>query len=452
MKKRLIILLTAFLLPSILSAQNPIIQTCYTADPAPLVYNDTVFLYTGHDEDDAPENKFLMKDYRLFSSTDMVNWTDRGTPLPVNAFEWSGGDANAAQCIERNGKFYWYVSTHDKGDPGVAIGVAVADNPAGPFKDAIGRPLLTNSQTKYAKHGWDDLDPTVFIDDEGQAYLYWGNNACYWVKLNDDMISYSGPVNALDIQDKRAFGPDFEEAPWAYLRNGLYYLIYASGILENIRYATAHCPTGPWKYRGIAMDYVRTKSGTNHPGIIDYRENSYFFYHKAGLPGGHDKRRSVCVEQFTYNADGTIPEIKPTAVGILKPVDNLNPFVRTEAETMAWAEGVKTEPCTQGGMNLTGIDNGDYIKVRAVDFGNGAKSFTACVASIASGRTIELHIDRADGAIIGKLPVSGTGGWDKWKTLTTKIKKVESIHDLYFVFRGKSKDALFKWDYWLFNK
>lgn len=430
-------------------AQNPIFQTFFSADPAPLVYKDTLFLYVGHDEDNAPENTYTMRDYRLFSTTDMVNWTDRGTPLPITEFAWSGLDANAAQCIERNGKFYWYISTRDKTDTGVAIGVAVSDKPTGPFKDALGHSLIKNSQTTYNKNSWDDLDPTVFIDDDGQAYLTWGNNACYWVKLNEDMISYSGKIHFYDIDDKREFGPDFEEAPWTYKRNGMYYLMYAANFPEDIRYAMSKGPIGPWKYQGVVMEKLNTKSNTNHAGVIDYKGHSYFFYHKAVLPGGHDKRRSVCVDEFAYNADGTIPTIKATEAGISKPLHNLNPFQRTEAETMAWGEGIETQPSTDGGMLVTDISNGDYIKVRSVDFGAGATLFTACVNATLKGGTIDIRLDKPDGLSVGKLTVSTTN--KQWKNQTTKIKGATGVHDLYLVFTAKATEKPFLFDYWTFG-
>lgn len=161
--------------------QRPIIQTKYTADPAPLVYNDTVFLYTSHDEDDAMG--FKMQDWLLYSSTDMVNWTEHGAVASLKDFAWVPYDngAWAVQCVERNGKFYLYCPM-----PGnVGIGVLVADSPYGPFKDPIGKPLIKNSNH--------DIDPTVMIDDDGQAYMYWGNPKVYYVRLNDD-ISYSGEI------------------------------------------------------------------------------------------------------------------------------------------------------------------------------------------------------------------------------------------------------------------
>jgi arabinoxylan arabinofuranohydrolase len=172
-----------------LKAENPIIQTNYTADPAPMVYRDTVFLYTTHDEDVTVRNFFTMNDWKCYSSTDMVNWTDRGTILRYTDFSWSRGDAWAGQCVHRNGKFYFYVPVNQK-NGGNAIGVAVSDSPTGPFKDAIGKPLLT---------GYGYIDPTVFIDDDGQAYLYWGNPHLWYAKLNPDMVSYDQSVGVVSV-------------------------------------------------------------------------------------------------------------------------------------------------------------------------------------------------------------------------------------------------------------
>ena len=273
--KKLKFIFTLVYVSFIANGQNPIIQTKYTADPAPIIYKDTLFLYVGHDEDNAPSNTFLMREYSLFTTTDMVNWTAQKTPLKTSDFKWSAGDASAAQCIERNGKFYWYISTLNRNSPGVSIGVAVSDTPYGPFKDAIGKALVTNNMTTFGKHSWDDLDPTVMID-KGQAYLYWGNNACYWAKLNTDMVSLSSPITALNIFDKNAFGPDFEEAPWVYKKNDMYYMTYASNVVESIHYTTSKTPEGPWKYGGLLMPHSG-KSGSNHPAIIDYKGNSYFF-------------------------------------------------------------------------------------------------------------------------------------------------------------------------------
>ena len=159
-------------------------------------------------------------------------------------------------------------------------------------------------------------------------------------------------------------------------------------------------------------------SFTNHTGIIDFNGHSYFFYHDGALQkggsvpsNGDGYHRSVCLEEFKYNSDGSFPTIAQTTAGP-QAIANLNPFLQTEAETIAWESGVQTEVTsdTGGGMDVTSINNGDYIKVRSVDFGTGATSFDARVASSTSGGNIELHLDSLTGTMIGTCAVSGTGG------------------------------------------
>jgi arabinoxylan arabinofuranohydrolase len=429
-------------------AQNPIIQTIYTADPAPMVYHDTVWLYTGHDEDKS--TWFTMKDWQLFSSTDMVNWTHHASPLSLKTFSWATKDAWAGQCIYRNGKFYWYVPMNAKG-LGMSIGVAVSDRPDGPFVDAIGKPLLHT--------GNGDIDPTVFIDGDGQAYLYWGNPYLKYVKLNEDMISFSGDVVTVPLTkegfnvrykdaDKRP--SSYEEGPWLYKRKSLYYLLYpAGGVPEHLAYSTSPTATGQWKYRDTIMTIIK-KGGafTNHPGLIDYKGKNYLFYHNGALPGGGGFTRSVCVDEFQYNKDGTIPRVEPTVAGV-KAVSNLNPYKWTEAETIAWEEGVETISDNAMGMYVTDIDNDDYIKVRSVDFKKGAKFFEADVAS-ASGGTIEIHLDSRDGDLIGTCNLKNTGNLQTWATQSFEVKKVKGVHNVYFVFKGGEGD-LFNFNRWKFN-
>ena len=193
-RRKAVFAITACLTTMSLQAQNPIIQTSYTADPAPMVHNGTVYVYTSHDEDQTIKNFFTMNDWRCYSSTDMVNWTDHGAVLSYKDFKWSRGDAWAGQCIYRNGKYYYYLPVNQK-NGGNTIGVAVSDSPTGPFKDAIGKPLLA---------GYGYIDPTVFIDDDGQVFLYWGNPNLWHVKLNEDMVSYDQEYGIVkeDLKDK----------------------------------------------------------------------------------------------------------------------------------------------------------------------------------------------------------------------------------------------------------
>ncbi|WP_182904220.1 carbohydrate-binding protein, partial [Microbispora sp. H10830] len=217
---------------------------------------------------------------------------------------------------------------------------------------------------------------------------------------------------------------------------------------EFIAYSTATSPTGPWTYRGTIMP-TQGSSFTNHPGIIDYQGGSYFFYHNGALPGGGGYTRSVAVEKFTYNADGTIPTINMTTTGAPQ-IGTLNPYTRQEAETIAWESGVETEASNEGGMNVGFIDNGDYIKVKGVGFGTGATSFSARVASGAGGGKIELRRDSATGTLMGTCDVPGTGGWQTWTTVSCPVTGATGTHDLYLKFTGGS-GYLFNLNWWQFT-
>src|SRR4051812_10769686 len=432
------------LLPGVARADNPIVQHVYTADPAPLVYNGRVYLYTGHDEDNS--TYFTMRNWRVWSSADMVNWTDHGSPMSLSTFSWASSDAWAGQAVYRNGKFYWYVPVR-MSNGAQAIGVGVADSPTGPFHDALGRPLIQNAE----------IDPTVYIDTDGQAYLFYGNPHLWYVRLNTDMTSYSGSPTQIPLTTA-GFGTRagdanrptlYEEGPWFYKRNGLYYMVFAAKCCsEFIAYSTSPGPTGPWTYRGTIMP-TQGSSFTNHPGVIDFNGGSYFFYHNGALPGGGGYTRSVAVEKFAYNADGTFPTINMTATGAPQ-VGTLDPYVRQEAETIAWGSGVETQPSSEGGMNVSQIENGDSIKVKGVAFGTGAGSFSARVASASSGGRIEAHLDSATGTLAATCTVAGTGGWQTWTTVSCPVSAATGTHDLYLRFTGGS-GSLFNLNWWQFT-
>jgi arabinoxylan arabinofuranohydrolase len=427
------------------SADNPIVQHVYTADPAPVVYGDEVYLCTSHDEDVTIDNFFTMDDWFVFSTKDMVNWTDHGSPLSWETFSWASANHSwAPHCVSRNGKFYFFVPVSD------AIGVAVADSPLGPFEDAIGKPLLS---------GYQYIDPTVHIDADGQAYLFFGNPKLWYVKLNEDMTSFSGQIQQIP-NTAESFGTRngdanrptlYEEGPWFYKRNDLYYMVYATGpVPESIGYSTSSAPLGPWIHRGIIMGREPGLAFTNHAGVVDFKGHSYFFYHTEELPGGGGYKRSVAVEEFTYNTDGSFPEISKTDDGVTDSVAPLIPYYRTEGETMAWGENVEVEDCDAGGRDVSNIENGDYIKVESVDFLTGATKFEASVASAGAGGTIELHLDSEGGALVGTCSVSPTGGWQMWSTISCDVTGAEGVHDLFLVFKGGS-GSLFNLDYWQFT-
>lgn len=452
-----------FLIPAWTSAQNPFVQTWFTSDPAPMVHDGTMYVYTGHDEDKA--DFFWMQEWRVYSTNDMVNWQDHGSPLALESFSWADDRAWASQCIERDGKFFWYICAHSKLSGGMAIGVAVGDSPTGPFRDAIGKPLFENGS-------WDHIDPTVLIDDNGQAWLMWGNPQLYYLKLNRDMISYEGELGRIEmteeafgapVMNKREKGKQYKdsyvEGPWLMKKPTLqgikkkskgYYLLYAAGgVPEHISYSTAPSPLGPWKYAGEIMPLCDTNSFTNHCGVADYKGHSYFFYHTGKLPEGGGFGRSVAVEEFHYNNDGSFPTIMPTDEGV-KPVATFNPYRKVEAETMAFSRGVKTEQNEAVGVYVTDVHNGDYIKLQDVDFGaKGPSTFSACVASGLRGGSIELHVDSIGGRELVHLDVPGTGGWEQWQTLSANLKEtVTGTHDLYLTFKGRKGPKLFNIDWW----
>lgn len=442
------------------TAQNPIIQTWYTPDPAPFVHNDTVFLFVDHDEDDA--QYFKMKDWQLYSTTDMVNWTYRGTPISTETFQWAkqGDNAWASQAVERNGKWYWYTCAEDTTVHIHGVGVAVADSPVGPYVDPLRKPLVPGD--------WGYIDPSVFIDDDGQAYLFWGNNGLWYAKLNEDMISLGSKVTPVEgLNDPAAFGPlvmkmdyqekkekmktNFEEGPWVFKRNGLYYLVYAAGgVPEHMAYSTSKSIDGPWKFQGRIMDEAEN-SFTIHGGSIEYHGRNFMFYHNGILPNGEGFRRSTCIEEFAFDKNGKIPFIPFTKEGVRTPVRNLSPYQRVEAETMAYSFGLKTDRKAGTQHHITSIHNGDWLKIRSVDFGEkGATNFSASVATMAQDGCIELRMDALGGKVIGSLEVSPTGGQDKWEIQSTKLDTVTGVHDLYLLFKG-NEGELFNVDYWIFN-
>lgn len=299
--------------------ENPIVTSHYTADPSARVFNDTLYVYPSHDRDDA--KTFSMQDYHVYSTTDMVNFTHRGLCFDaLKESKWATRYAWAPDCVERNGKYYLYYPTDQK-----HIGVAVSDTPTGPFRDAIGKPLISiNSPGVVCNR--DFIDPCVFVDDDGQAYLFVGQNDVCCVKLNDDMVSYDHTGGRRDARGVETGVHvidgvfEFFEAVWVHKHNGKYYMSYSNGSKNGkapeIAYAMADSPMGPYEYKGVILAPV--SSGTNHHSIVEYRGQWYLFYHNSDLSRFRNPelrreykyRRSMCVERLEYNEDGTIKPVR----------------------------------------------------------------------------------------------------------------------------------------------
>ncbi len=439
----------------------PLFQTKYTADPSPLVVGDRLFLFTSHDAspEDIPDVNekssagFFMYDWLLWSTTDMVNWTEHGAVASLKDFPWRSREngAWAIQTVERNGKYYLYAPLHGHG-----IGVLVADSPYGPFKDPLGKPLV------WDQSNWYDIDPSAFTDTDGQAYLYWGNPHTFYARLNEDMTSLTDSVVRLPHIKH------YQEGPWFYKRDGKYYCAFASTCCpEALGYAMSDSPTGPWEWKNYIMRPTLRDRG-NHPGICDFKGHSYVFGQNYDLMHLdtfiHHERRSVSAAEMTYNPDGTIQEVpywldqQP-----LKQLQWLDPFLRVEAETMAWGYGLKSAkmgientgvvadmPTSTGQRNMYiyGLNDGEFIKLRGVDFGQGAKSF-AITAAATAGCTVTLRLDSQDGPVIGTVAITSTGTVEKYKSFKAKVANASGVHDLYLCFSGTSGDTRLDW--WQFK-
>jgi hypothetical protein len=310
-------------------AANPIIKSddsgrVYGGDPAAFVDDDgTVYLYIGNDQGDG--SYYNMPKYLCYSSTDLLNWKYEGVPITAGDFKWgSANDAWASQVIKNNGKYYFYNSKNSTG-----ISVAVSDSPTGPFVNALGdyEKLIYPSWTQ-GKVGWDDIDPTVWIEDDENGvqhrYLCWGNSNIYMVELNEDMISIvdkngDGTINGSDITELTINNipenSQYTEAPWIYKRNGLYYIFFASNWREDLSYATSENIWGPYEYGGLVMN-VGASSNTNHPAVIDFNGETYLFYHTGALANGGGYLRSVCIDKLVFDENGGVAQLEESSVGL----------------------------------------------------------------------------------------------------------------------------------------
>lgn len=332
MTRRILLLLSALLLVACNEEKeidntfrnrgNPLFRDAFTANPAPMVASDgRLYVFCGHDQqfDDKPgyegKDGYNVTEWLCYSTSDMQNWTIHGAVLKPSDFSWAEGDACASQCIEVNGKYYFYVSTLSKDPDCKAIGVAVADSPEGPYTDALGKALVLDTMSNNSPQGgWSASAPTVFMDDDGTPWLCWGYGNCFLVRLKRNMTELDGEICALPLEN-------YLEAPWLYKHGGRYYLAYSSMGTgrENLSYSVAGSIQGPWDYKG-PLTGMAEDSYTIHPGIVDFDGKSYLFYHNGTLSldgyGPATGRRSVCVDELMYTADGSIRPVEQTRAGV----------------------------------------------------------------------------------------------------------------------------------------
>ena len=434
-------------------ADNPVISHSYNADPSARVFKGRLYLYPTHDRNDAIG--FNTNDYHAYSSDDLKNWTDHGVILSVGQIPWATENGApyglwAPDCIEKNGTYYFYFPAPSKKD-GPRVGVATSKSPNGPFV----------AQPDYIK-GFSSIDPAVFIDDDGQAYLYWpSDGGCAVAKLTPNMLSLDGPIVQL------AGTPNFFEGPSLFKRNGVYYLTYPAfmnggsgrgGNGQYYDYAMGKSPLGPFEYKG---HFTQTEGGGNiHGSAVEYRGKWYFAYHdfstSVGVPNAGYKR-AVRLDELAFNADGTIAPLLWTTSGPPK-LKNLDPFERVEAETLAGTDipsgphAVTVEACSEGGNDVGSLGNGDWLKYANADFGDGATSIALRAASLSDGNKVELRLDSVHGTVIGTCDVPNTSGWQNWRTVDCEVKFAKGVRDLYLVVVSPETGDRLNLNWWQFAK
>ena len=298
---------------------NPIVSHLFTADPAARVFGDRLYVYTSHDEADS--TYFDMFDWRLFSTADLSAWQDHGSIFGLKDFAWAEKWAWAPDAVFSNGKYYLFLPT-DR----ARIGVAVGDSPTGPFRDALGRPLLDKAQMPEV--GPEPIDPAVLLDDDGTAYLYFGCRFPKVVKLAPSLTALAGPVQPVALLDPQGnpvpvAAPDtqpalpmgYGEAPFLFNREGRYYFVYSNGWAKEstLVYAVGTSPTGPFTYQGEVMKHVPCV--THHGSVVAFRGKWYVVYHTSELSGGNTFRRAVCIDELTFDSAGRIVPVVATATG-----------------------------------------------------------------------------------------------------------------------------------------
>ena len=463
--KRFSLLMAAVLTAGSLCAQNPIVTHCYTADPAPMAFAGYDSLYVYCDEDmniPGVHDFYYMDRWRVYSTNDMVNWTDHGIAMPRTAFTWGReGTCWASQCVQGpDGNFYWYMCISKPNDWRHYIGVGKSSKPSGPFRDARKGAVVSTGEGG-------DIDPTAFVDDDGQIYLYWGNNKLRYAKLRSNMLLVKTDVGDKGIVtvpltaeafggvkvDDQVTGVDcYEEGPWLDKRGDNYYLIYAAGgVPEHISYSMSKSPEGPWEYKGQVMTQQNTGSFTNHSGIVHYKGRDYFFYHTGWATGGGGFNRSMAVEEMHFNADGTIQPVTATHSGV-KAIRTLNPYEQQQAETLNAAYGISVVGNETTGVYVTDITQDDSMRVANADFGaGGAKSITLRYAAEKSSR-LTIRQDHARGKVLARIDLRATGGNDVWEEHTYDLTQTPTgIHAIHFSFYGTAETSLFDWDWWRFN-
>lgn len=419
---------------------NPVIDEG-SADPSVRVFDGRVYIYPSHDY--SRDNDFwIMKDWKVYSTTDLVNFTDHGIVLKGEDVTWATDPDHcwAPDCIQKNGRYYFYFPMSDK--EGIwkgKIGVAVADVPWGPFRDALGHPLVDDQDKPDGYTGGHyNIDPAVFNDEDGRSYLFWGNGVCFMAELNGDMTSLKAGILEITIEGHQGYA----EGPFVWKREGIYYLLYSrtgSSSFDVLDYATSASVQGPYRYKGTVVGHGR--KGNEHGSVFQFKGQWYVAYHDL-FPT--DKFRKTCLEIIHYRDNGDIARVEPTREG----VGWFNASEDIEAEDyFEKSENIEYREHGAVDFHMHCVTDGSWIKFRNVKPDYGYNSFfSARVATGSEGGIIEIVLDSLAGEKAGELIIRNTGGWDKWQTRDTTLVPFRGTRDIILRFAGQEQE-LFSLDW-----
>ena len=425
----------AFLLVQPARAQNPFITNQFTADPTARVFGDRVYVYPSHDIRATPGHGragwFVMEDYHVFSSANLTDWMDHGVIVTQNKVPWVKPDSYsmwAPDCVFRNGKYYFYFPTTPRDTTqgkGFRIGVAVADEPTGPF---VPQPAPIANV-----HG---IDPNVLIDKDGQAYLYWSQGNIYGARLKDNMLELAEEPKTLGELPTKGL----KEGPYVFERKGIYYLTYphVENKTERLEYATSTSPLGPFTVRGVIMDESPTGCWTNHHSLLQFKNQWYLFYHHNDLSPKFDKNRSVRIDSLSFAADGSIRKVQPTlrGVGLTSARQKIQldrySHLSKQGATIAFLDTANTFQ----GWKTVFAGGAGWVQYNGVDFGSQKLKTVSLRGVSAAGATLQIRLDNAAGPVVAEVIVPKGGAWQEVKAPVLAFKS--GTHALYVAPKAKA--------------
>ncbi len=434
----LLVVALAFVMTGNLSAQNPIVRNQFSADPTARVFNGKVYVFPSHDiptpaEKPGRKDWFCMADYHVFSSENLTDWTDHGVIVSQNKVKWVDSTSYsmwAPDCIDRNGKYYFYFPANKNvadanGRKGFGIGVAIAEKPEGPYVP-LPEPIK----------GVNGIDPNVFIDKDGQAYLYWAQGNISVAKLKDNMTELaSEPLVIANLPQK-----GLKEGPFLFERNGIYYLTFphVENKIERLEYAMGDNPMGPFKMAGVVMDESPMNCWTNHQSFVQYKGQWYLFYHQDAYSPKFDKNRSICIDSLSFNTDGTIRKVSPTlrGVGVTKATNTIEVDRYSRKSETGSAIAFLDSSNTFKGWKSKLEGKNAWIQYNTVDFGQDKLKKVQVKAFSKTGATVQIRLDKTDGLVVAEVKVSKGASWN---TIEAKVSKRQSgIHNLVVVLKDEN--------------